>query len=58
MVIDWSSDEGGESKENELARPRLFWFNLLLFVAVIVVLVKSICLPIWCLCWRPPLRFW
>ena len=42
MVIDWSSDEGGESKENELARPRLFWFNLLLFVAVIVVLVKSI----------------
>ena len=44
MTIDWSADEGesGEQKKSELARPGLFWFNLILFVAVIIMLVKSV----------------
>ena len=44
MAIDWSADEeeSGEQKKSELARPKLFWFNLILFIAVIVMLVKSV----------------
>ena len=44
MTIDWSADEGesGEQKKSELARPGLFWLNLILFVAVIIMLVKSV----------------
>ncbi len=44
MVVDWSADEAesGEKKENDLARPRLFWFNLLLFVIVVAMLATSV----------------
>ncbi len=44
MVIDWSADEAepGEKKENDLTRPRLFWFNLLLFVIVVAMLAASV----------------
>ena len=44
MVIDWSADEAepGEKKENDLTRPRLFWFNLLLFVIVVAMLATSV----------------
>ena len=44
MTIDWSADEAGsaEKKENDLARPRLFWFNLILFLLVIAGLATSI----------------
>ncbi len=44
MVIDWSAGEGeGEDqKKTGMERPGLFWFNLILFIAVIVMLVKSV----------------
>lgn len=44
MVVDWTADaeQDGDKKENELARPKLFWFNLLLFVIVIAMLATSI----------------
>ena len=44
MVIDWSEGEAGseEKKENDLSRPRLFWFNFLLFVIVVAMLATSV----------------
>ena len=44
MTIDWSAEESKtqDEKQNEMARPKLFWFNLILFIAVIVMLVKSV----------------
>lgn len=41
MVVEWT-DEAGSEEENELRRPKQFWLNLLLFVAVIVCLVKAL----------------
>lgn len=38
--------EEGEKKENPLARPKLFWFNLILFLAVVLCLTLTK-LPAW-----------
>ncbi len=44
MVVDWSAeaDKDTERTRNELARPNLFWFNLILFLIVIFLLAKSV----------------
>ena len=43
---DASDAEAHAKKENEMARPKLFWFNLALFIAVVLCLTLS-GLPAW-----------
>ena len=42
MTIDWNEDTAAEKAENEMARPKLFWFNLALFAVVVAMLAASI----------------
>ncbi len=39
VVVDTAD---GDASKNELARPKLFWFNLILTIAVIALLIKDI----------------
>ena len=39
VVVDTAAED---ASKNELARPKLFWFNLLLTIAVIALLIKDI----------------
>lgn len=41
MVVEWSDEEGSDEEENPLRRPKLFWINLLIFLAAIAALVTA-----------------
>lgn len=41
MMIEWNDDEEEGQEENPLRRPKLFWINLLIFVAAIAALVTA-----------------
>lgn len=40
--VDGNDSQEAEEKKNELARPKLFWFNIVLTVAIIALLIKGI----------------
>lgn len=47
MTIEWTDEEtaapaDGKGKQEDFARPKLFWFNLIVFVVVVVLLALNV----------------
>lgn len=42
MTVEWTDDMGEDSDEKGFSRPKLFWFNFLLFLVVIAALVTAV----------------
>lgn len=42
MTVEWTDDMGEDSDEKGFSRPKLFWFNFLLFLMVIAALVTAV----------------
>lgn len=48
MTIEWTDEEtaapaaDGKGKQEDFARPKLFWFNLLVFIAVVALLALNV----------------
>lgn len=42
MTVEWTNDMGEDSDEKGFSRPKLFWFNFLLFLMVIAALVTAV----------------
>lgn len=42
MTVEWTDDMGEDKDEKGFSRPKLFWFNFLLFLMVITALVTAV----------------